>query len=457
MLGYLLINGLGINESIRLSCDCCPCEIVSSSSSESENEINHIPKKTLIQSQPTTLLTTTTTTTTTTIDDINEASEVSKPEMVVERENVREREMQEKIGENLPAGKTMSNVRKSIRTYLNTPRRIFNPNNLKVSPICSNRESKTADFEGYKFSKIIGEGAQGQVVLLKKADQFIALKHFQRVIEFLAQINPLIALADNDYPMKLLDMMTGTEINKEYYEPNYNATSRMGDYCITMPFLNGVTLGVALAGNFFGDLGNYASKLFAFKFFISILRDLQLLHFSFNNYATFENSPIYGEYSHTLYHGDLMISNIMVLNKKRPILIDVGYHMSHIREMKNELIIQFYNKYLLENILSIEERKEHSVHRNQLLNLMQQLDFCMFIIVILDSFHINEYGDEHPMGICLDLLDWTESNQKPYRYQGILNLQSEFKEILLFLLPFNMPLLSYQQTWLKLYQFFYEA
>ncbi|KAI3383776.1 hypothetical protein SNEBB_005577 [Seison nebaliae] len=454
MLCYLSAVVITFNKSIRVPC-CCRSSSLSSttssrsssSSSSSDNDNpnifgRHLPSKLTTAYKKTKIKKS--------VDKLASAS-------FTDRENA----VLAKIEEKLPTEESIDKIKNDVLNFKDTRQSIFIPNNLIRSPICSDPQSTTASYNGYRFQKFLGVGAQGQVVLLRKGNDQIALKKVNKLTDFLAQINSLIALTMNDYKMKLYNIMTSTETLENYYERTYNATSERGGFCYTMTYIRGVMMEFALSQQMFNNLEQYGSKFFAYKFLILILRDLQLLHFSFNRYPIYHNAPIYGKYSHTLFHGDLMTSNIMVVNTQeaqplRPLLIDVGFHMSFVNKMKNELIIQFYNKYLLADSLPRRNRKRLVVHRNQIINMMQQLDFCMFLIVILDSFHIDEIKDESPMGICINVINWTQQNGSAYYHQNVSNMKSEFKDIIMLLLSFNRPFLSYQETWLKMYQFLYQ-
>ncbi|KAI3384440.1 hypothetical protein SNEBB_009021 [Seison nebaliae] len=340
----------------------------------------------------------------------------------------REYRLQECIGEKLPRGATITDVRTEALKFVVE---------LYRSP------TDTTDINLMVFS--------------------VALKHYSKLTDFLAQLNSLVVLDKYDYPMKFMDAIRGTPPLVDYNDIYYNATSKKGDFCLIMPRLKGTRLDTAMKKRIFGDSRIYESKFYIYKILILILRDVQLLHFSFNQYPIYENAPIYGRLSYTLYHGDLLRTNIMVVDSndrtlpKRPVLFDVGFHLSFIITLKNDLIIQFYNKYLLQKYLPLAHREELSVDRRQIMNLMQQIDFCMFLALLLDFFYNVDDVVEYPMEICLKVMKFTDQDRRPYRRQNISNVDGPLKDIVMILLTFNMPFLTYEQTWLKLYNFMYRG
>ncbi|KAI3378217.1 hypothetical protein SNEBB_008287, partial [Seison nebaliae] len=379
--------------------------------------------------------------------------------------NVKELILDEKIGRNLIGGDTMMKIRQNTYNFRNPnfPPKLFYPINLMVEDSCS--DPQRYDFKGYQYEANLGRGIQGKVFRMSNGDKTMALKQFTNLADFLAQINSLLALTMIDYPMKLLGMMRSPNPPVEYTDHNYRALSKVGQFCVMMPYIEGRSLAQVVAAKIFNQLRNIYTKreyqLTTYRIIIKILRDVQLLHFSFNRYPHYQNSPIYGEYSYTLFHGDLLVNNILVQRSAdnkiiTPFLIDVGFHFGVIMNFKNEIIGQFYNKYLLKAGLPISDRNQFTVHRHQLLNMMQQLDFCMIAILIMDSFHQLDDFRELPANICRGIFDWSRQNDMPFRHQKITAAKGTYHEIIMKVLSFTVPLLNYQETWLNLYNFLYD-
>ncbi|KAI3383772.1 hypothetical protein SNEBB_005573, partial [Seison nebaliae] len=291
------------------------------------------------------------------------------------------------------------------------------PDYLVTQPACKSDISPVFGYKGYKLDRVERSIVKDFGIILKNDRDTIALRYFTTITEFVGKLNAWTALSDHDYAIKILDVMKGMSRITNFYDRSYNATSKRGQFCIAMPYIESVKLKHAIKNQMFGDPRIYEVKLYLYKIIILFLRELQILHFSFNKYPIYDHAPIYGELSHTLYHGNILLSEIMVTKAQtekiamRPVLVDAGSVVGPEVLMKNNLVTQFYHKYMFEENLPREKRRGLTVHRHQL----------------------NDEKYEHPGKICSKVIKSTERLFSKYRHQRIFRDQYNipFKDIIL--------------------------
>ncbi|KAI3384529.1 hypothetical protein SNEBB_003597 [Seison nebaliae] len=358
-----------------------------------------------------------------------------------------------KYGAPLPMKTSMETIKKNVMKYLNLPtlRKFFYPRNLEKHEVC---DTPIEDiYYGYEYKKVLGAGGQGVVYLMNNGTHDLALKRIPILDNFLIQINALAASTRNNGPLKLLGTMEGLYENN-YHKVKYaehHALSLEGSFCYTMSYVAGKEL---IECNF-KELGSgkdpasYQNLKRNYRLIILILRQLQILHFSFNEYAMQIESPIYGAYSFTMSHGDLHRSNIIVQKRYDNyalFLIDMGFSIYPNNYDHNEIFIQFYNKYLLEESF-LGDRKGLAVHRLQLINSPQSQDFCNVLSNILMVF----------MGVtketrlnCRKLQEPFKSTSNIHLHQRLTLWKTGFEAmegIITILQNFLPPFKTYSDTW----------
>ncbi|KAI3384528.1 hypothetical protein SNEBB_003596 [Seison nebaliae] len=361
----------------------------------------------------------------------------------------------------LPMTTSMDTIKTNVMRYLNPSKhhQTFHPNDLEKHLVCD--IPYTAKYHGYKYLKLLGAGAQGEVTLMGNGTHLLALKRLIKLDNFLIQINALAASTRNNGPLKLLGTMEGfNHMDDEVFSyESQHVNSRNGRFCYAMTYIRGKELKQIDNLKELGSgktIFSYRRLKINYKLIILILRQLQRLHFSFNEYPLQTESPIYGAYSFTMSHGDLHRSNIIVQkqldNTYVPILVDVGFNIYYGYYDHNEIFIQFYNKYLLEESF-IGDRKGLVVHKLQLVNSQQNEDFCMLLGGILMSF----MGVKRNIPInCRSLRQPLKFTTDRHLYQRLTVWKTGFiamEGILTILQKLLSPLNIYLNTWVPLYNY----
>ncbi|KAI3384586.1 hypothetical protein SNEBB_000071 [Seison nebaliae] len=296
----------------------------------------------------------------------------------------------------------------SVNKYLNKkePSIIFRPNNIPKTIICDPLIN-IDDFVYHNFSSksTLGTGVQGVVYKMKNDErQCLAYKIFTQLSDFLMQVNAMTALRPHFPQYRIYSIEQNDHIEK--FDWFYNDGPKMLDlkapFCMAMTYLRGGRPNWSMQNSY----SNMKKLKRNFRFLLLILKQLQVLHFSFNHYPVVEDSDIFGAFSFTMFHGDLHGGNILMTRDETsehlyPQMIDIGYKFGFMIGRTIHLFDVFYNHHLFNEKLPIEQRKKNIVLRNQLLNELQSLDFCMLGMFILAFFMGNLGIQTAPMIPCV--------------------------------------------------------
>ncbi|KAI3380668.1 hypothetical protein SNEBB_008083 [Seison nebaliae] len=357
----------------------------------------------------------------------------------------------------LPPSVTETMILKTVNSFFNTPNTIMYPREIKKNRMCDIPESYQTN--GYYTIRVLGKGVQGTVHLLhNRLGNKLAFKGFDNLADFLVQINAALALTEFDSPYKVVGMMKGYGKKMPENSLQIHAENRMGPFCLILSYVEGRTMLDMIRKNEFppAEDSEEIQKRYI-GMIVNILRELQMLHFTFNRYAMYENIKVFGANSFTNGHGDLQIGNILVSkqgNLEIPHLIDAGYSFTFLLHDPNEILTQVFNNYLLDGTLPIKTRQQHVVHRNQLLNSAQNYDFCTLMGLIYMTFLAEEFKHTFPAKLCLDIFKWSRDHGNPVRNLEFVDWVKDnselFKPIIFLLAGFARPFLTYADTWLKI-------
>ncbi|KAI3383428.1 hypothetical protein SNEBB_009062 [Seison nebaliae] len=359
----------------------------------------------------------------------------------------------------LPDSVEMGNVKAGISRHLRPSNRptIYYPPNLQEEKACE--DPMITGYKKYIPHGQLGKGAQGQVVRMISTDgdqDYIAFKQMTSLDGFVMQLNALNASAKHGGHIKLIGIMRGTHPIEDFLDTIMDVNTKQGKFCYAMSLASGSTLEVPKNVDCFKDKANLEELRINYQIIILLLRQLQILHFSFNEYPSETHNQIYGAYSFTMSHGDLHKDNIIVQKQPdgsfTPVLIDMGFPLHTAFLDHNELFLQFYNKYLLDESLPKNDREGLVVNRHQIINSQQRYDFCMFIKLLITTF-MGVTGLKGRKFTCASIFKWTKQHGDIIRYQPLSEWRADFVHldglVMLFQI-FYASLLNYSDTWIKL-------
>ncbi|KAI3387286.1 hypothetical protein SNEBB_009432, partial [Seison nebaliae] len=269
---------------------------------------------------------------------------------------------------------------------------VYEAQNIEIHPFCTSGPVTRArkKYHNYHKSDLLGEGAQGIVYKIVNPEgrpPKAVMKTYHYNGDFIMQLNAQYALNRLIPSFQLLGVLRGVDESKTAMLDQSYMYEVLGTYCLMTEFISGIqTSDISLSK----DILNWRDKN-KIRFIILLLRQLQVLHFSYNHYEIFPQTPSFTDYTFTLYHGDLHTDNLIVTRNGHPRLIDIGAPIWKVLRDYGMVMLMQYNYHLSEDI-GIEDKKRYMVHRKLLMNHLQANDFCKVLIIILEMISDMDLG-----------------------------------------------------------------
>ncbi|KAI3383735.1 hypothetical protein SNEBB_003015 [Seison nebaliae] len=210
---------------------------------------------------------------------------------------------------------------------------------------------------------------------------------------------------------------------------------------------------------------------------IGILRQLQLLHFSFNDHALFSNVEIFGRKRFTNFHCNIHERNIILNGRYSgvyyPHLIDPGLSVDFNGLYFKDMVGFFYNNKLLAGRLPMPE---NTVMEEMVFTHCQQMDICQTLYFLFK--HETEYTEFHyggakirdsqfplksdlgPYKICRQLKEFSDKLQdgptviKHLKAFANLNVMADVGIMGFLLSTVFLNSTTYKSFWLQIVQYF---
>ncbi|KAI3385254.1 hypothetical protein SNEBB_001747 [Seison nebaliae] len=346
---------------------------------------------------------------------------------------------------------------------------VINPGNLVVETRCNKADMSNLNgkFDDYVFKKVLGQGVQGIVIQIRKGYEHLALKYFSKTTDYIMQLNSMLAYGEYFTHFQVKGVAQGElKLRRTYEKFSTPETTTYidlnGHYCMTMNIVEGRQLvNQPVSLNLIPSWKKEHIKK-ALRFIILSLRQLQILHFTFNRYGIFFNYNILRNYTFTLFHGDIHGGNILmvahpVYGRNYPQFIDIGFALNFLLHKETDVYTLLYNRFLLRTSLIRSERAKniYVVHKNQLLNSLQVMDLCMFWIVMINNLLKRFTAKETNMRACFIIQEYVAVHAQ--RKTFLNNLYILFNRNILWpvfreMALFSSNIQSYEGTWGKLYQ-----
>ncbi|KAI3380962.1 hypothetical protein SNEBB_010599 [Seison nebaliae] len=205
-------------------------------------------------------------------------------------------------------------------------------------------------YKQYKINKILGKGVQGSVLEVANNGKEYALKVFNSASDFILQLNSLIAYNTMFNQLQIHHLSQGANqiFNLGYKfhgsRSDYNLIEYHQPFCLLMSKLHGkMYMYSEFRYRNFARMTPVKMKR-ALKVIILVFRQMQLLHFTYNEYSIFRNDKLFSSRTFTSFHGDIHSANIMMVNHKKfgadfPQFIDVGFAVSWLMDNPFKILI----------------------------------------------------------------------------------------------------------------------
>ncbi|KAI3380293.1 hypothetical protein SNEBB_008298 [Seison nebaliae] len=239
----------------------------------------------------------------------------------------------------------------------------------------------------------LGKGMQGAVYAIRKRRKIISvMKVAENLDVLLFEANALYAKQHHpiellpDYTLLGLSTADGSQKEWEYNLDHDNkliVKSKKTNYCLFTNYVRGSQLVKET------DFPFLAENLVQFLiFFITLLRQIQAIHFTVNHYPYTEEDIFLRGVANA--HADIYSSNIIIVQsyfgqgdsveeRQLPMLIDYGLGMKNYYLTDNDFISEIFNNYLREEN---KIKKENVISKNRIYNQWQNIDFCEILILI---------------------------------------------------------------------------
>ncbi|KAI3386932.1 hypothetical protein SNEBB_004279 [Seison nebaliae] len=192
-------------------------------------------------------------------------------------------------------------------------------------------------------------------------------------------------------------------------------------------------------------------------FFLFILRQIQILHFSLNENAVYDT--LFSSETYANAHNHVNIQNMKMTKSRRylhdvPFLTNGGSSISKFFNSEEDVYSHVYNQLLRSEL---KANSNSHVGKNRLFNYWQNMDFCKSLIVIIEAFISTptHYDGENTF-ICKRL----RSNLQNFKKTPILRhlpVTTTIKQPILFpliyLLLDGVQFFSNYETWIQLTKF----
>ncbi|KAI3382171.1 hypothetical protein SNEBB_005208 [Seison nebaliae] len=196
-----------------------------------------------------------------------------------------------------------------------TPNIIYEPTNPTESPLCTQSKNlSSGEHNGYVRSEVIDQGNLTFSYKLKKRNgekekEKMVLKVLGLAGDFIMHSNAYYALNHILPEIKFYGVM------KSIRDPSYRFLKEppiydsLSCYCVITEFIDGKSLDDKMLR----VVSKWSLKQ-KLRLIITLMKQLQALQFSYNNYNIFPNKE-YGErHTMTLHHGNVRPSNIILAN-----------------------------------------------------------------------------------------------------------------------------------------------
>ncbi|KAI3382192.1 hypothetical protein SNEBB_002815 [Seison nebaliae] len=289
---------------------------------------------------------------------------------------------------------------------------VIKPSNLLSTSSCHSERrtrSKHAAYRKFDFKFSLKEGGDSQVYVVERFHQNFVLKVYTRASKFILQLNALLAYGTFFNTLRLLEITESTTKSHFKFYERERFIDGQGSYCLLMDDIRGRNLSVIRKNSrssFFLHPNDKDVFKKSIRFIILVLKQLQVLHFTFNHFAIMEEKLLQ-PLTYTTYHGQVSESNIIVTplsdyGNEFPHLIDFGHKIVQMMNTPYDVFLLIYNRHLLKDRLPTSKRVlgRWTVHKNQLMSSPQIVDLCTFWIMIIREVVGPLEKSKSEMGIC---------------------------------------------------------
>ncbi|KAI3389575.1 hypothetical protein SNEBB_009864 [Seison nebaliae] len=264
------------------------------------------------------------------------------------------------------------------------------PKSLKVNSQCSSNLFNRDAYGHIDKIRDLGFGAQGNVILAKHGNYYLAIKSLTLLSHAAIQSDVLLAFNKNSvgegFPKVEYHFFHNREPTPYAQGLKLKNTGLLfvddlTPYCLGMSYIKGDLLTEHVV--------NYNDKI-NWRITVLLLRQLQILHFTFNEYEYLSNNLLLKRRSFTLFHGDLHHGNVIMTNQTTPYLypqiIDGGLAPSMCIHYRRDVMIHFYNQYVQQEA-NIAENRHLVVPANMMFTLFQHRDMSSIFHLIYMLYH----------------------------------------------------------------------
>ncbi|KAI3381873.1 hypothetical protein SNEBB_005453, partial [Seison nebaliae] len=184
--------------------------------------------------------------------------------------------------------------------------------NLEIHHICTGKRIMTdMYYKNFQKTKYLGQGVQGfvsQFINTQNRSFSMVMKTYVYYGDLVMQLNAQYALNRLIPSFKLFGLLNSFDTSElELMDTGYMYDHR-GAFCMMTDYVGGQEIGTYDMQSNLINLNN-KNKI---RLIILLLRQLQVLHFSYNHYAILPRTPSFTDYTFTLYHGDLHSGNLII-------------------------------------------------------------------------------------------------------------------------------------------------
>ncbi|KAI3388612.1 hypothetical protein SNEBB_003032 [Seison nebaliae] len=208
------------------------------------------------------------------------------------------------------------------------------------------------------------------------------------------------------------------------------------------------------------NLNNYNDLKMILRYFILILRQLQLLHFSYNSHGG-KPDTFFKVNSYTLSHCNLHGNNVLLAgtNLHVPVIVNMGISITHMLPNELALFPFFYNSQLEKDKRKVIQPKV--IQPNMIINHCQQMDFCYLLLILLHLLFKHFKYVLIPMAYCSNFIRLRRTifpyrkliERLPYFQNEIFRLH--FGSLVHFFIEELLrPLPTYESSWMRLSKIF---